>query len=127
MTTWVYFNPSPAGRNVGDCAVRAVAKALNVDWETAYAMITSAGYLMNDMPSSNAVWGSVLRRHGFMRSALPMTCPDCYTAEDFAKDHPRGTYVLGFGNHTATIKDGQLFDSYDSSQMIPQYYWEKVN
>lgn len=127
MTTWVYFNPSPAGRNVGDCAVRAVAKALNVDWETAYAMITSAGYLMNDMPSSNAVWGSVLRRHGFMRTALPMTCPDCYTAEDFAKDHPKGIYVLGFGNHTATIEDGRLFDSYDSSQMIPQYYWEKVN
>ena len=23
MTTWVYYNPSPAGRNVGDCADRA--------------------------------------------------------------------------------------------------------
>ena len=127
MNVWEYYNPSPSGRNVGDCSIRAVAKALGVDWETAYAMIAAAGYQMNDVPSSNSVWGSVLRRNGFYRSALPPTCPDCYTAEDFAKDHPTGTYVLGFGNHTATIKDGRLFDSYDSSQMIPQYFWEKVN
>lgn len=123
MNVWVYYNPSPSGRNVGDCSVRAVAKALNTDWETAYAMIASAGYLMNDVPSSNAVWGSVLRRNGFMRSAIPPTCPDCYTAEDFAKDHPHGTYVLGFGNHVATVKDGRLYDTWDSSQEIPQYYW----
>ena len=127
MTTWVYYNPSPAGRNVGDCAVRAVAKALDTDWETAYAEIASAGFLMNDVPSSNSVWGSVLRRHGFMRSSLPPTCPDCYTAEDFCRDHPSGTYVLGFGNHTATVKDGRLFDSWDSSGLVPQYVWEKVN
>lgn len=127
MTTWVYYNPSPAGRNVGDCAVRAVAKALDVDWETAFALITANAFQMSDMPSSNAAWGSVLRQHGFMRSALPMTCPDCYNAEDFARDHPHGTYVLGFGNHTATVKDGRLFDSWDSSKEIPQYYWEKVN
>lgn len=30
------YNPNPAGRRVGDCAVRAVAKALDTDWETAY-------------------------------------------------------------------------------------------
>lgn len=127
MNTWVYFNPSPAGRNVGDCAVRAVAKALDVDWETAFAMITANAFQMADMPSSNAVWGSVLRQHGFMRSSLPPSCPDCYTAEDFARDHPHGTYVLGFGNHVATLKDGRLFDSWDSTQEVPQFIWEKVN
>lgn len=127
MNTWVYYNPSPAGRNVGDCAVRAVAKALDTDWENAFALMTVNAFQMADMPSSNAVWGSVLRQHGFLRSSLPQTCPDCYTAEEFANDHPTGTYVLGFGNHTATIKDGRLYDSWDSSQEIPQYYWEKVN
>lgn len=127
MNVWVWYNPSPAGRNVGDCSVRAVAKALGTDWETAYALIAAAGFAMNDVPSSNAVWGSVLRKHGFVRSSIPQTCPDCYDAEDFARDHPRGTYVLGFGNHVATVKDGRLYDSWDSSKEIPQYYWEEVN
>ena len=126
MNTWVYFNPSPSGRNVGDCAVRAVAKALDVDWETAYAMLTATGYAMNDMPSSNAVWGSVLRNNGFVRSSIPPTCPDCYTAGDFAREHPNGTYVLGFGNHVATLQSGRLYDSWDSTKEIPQYYWERV-
>ena len=125
MNTWVYYNPSPAGRNVGDCAVRAVAKALGTDWETAFALITANAFQMSDMPSSNAAWGSVLRQHGFMRSSLPPTCPDCSTAAEFARDHPTGIYVLGFGNHVATVKDGRIYDSWDSSQEIPQYYWHK--
>ena len=122
---FVYFNPNPSGRNVGDCAVRAVAKALDIDWEKAYSLITANGFLMNDMPSSDSVWGSVLRQAGFKRSAISNTCPDCYTAADFAADHPSGTFVLGFGGHTATIKDGNLYDSWDSSQSVPQFYWFK--
>lgn len=42
------YNPNPVGRRVGDCAVRAVAKALDIDWETAYAKIVKNGFLMAD-------------------------------------------------------------------------------
>ena len=125
MNRWSWYNPSPTGRNVGDCAVRAVAKALGTDWETAFALIANNAFQMGDMPSSNSVWGSVLRQNGFMRTGLPQTCPDCYTAEQFAAEHPKGIYVLGFGNHVATILDGVIYDSWDSSQEIPQYYWHK--
>lgn len=120
---WIKYNPNPAGRTVGDCAIRAVAKALDIDWETAYLLIVSNGYGMGDMPSSDSVWGSVLRQHGFYRKAIPNTCPECYTAEDFSHDYPVGTYVLGFGGHVATIVDGDLYDSWDSSQEIPVYVW----
>lgn len=120
---WEEYNPNPTGRKVGDCAVRAVAKALDTDWETAYLLITANGFHMGDMPSSDSVWGAVLRQHGFYRTAIPNKCPDCYTAEDFAKDNPKGTFVLGFGGHVATIKNGTLFDSWDSSQEIPVYVW----
>ena len=115
------YNPNPVGRSVGDCSVRAVAKALDTDWETAYAKIAAAGYNMGDMPSSDSVWGAVLRQNGFYRASID--CPDCYTAEDFTRDYPQGTYVLGFGGHVATVKDGVLYDSWDSSHEIPIYYW----
>lgn len=120
---WKQYNPNPAGRAVGDCAVRALAKALDTDWETAYAKIAAAGFNMGDMPSSNSVWGAVLRQNGFYRENIPNECPDCYTAEDFSVDHPRGVYVLGFGNHVATVIDGVLYDSWNSSQEVPQYFW----
>ena len=125
MSRWKKFNPNPAGRNVGDCAVRAIAAALRTDWETAFEMVTKAGYQMADMPSSNSVWGAVLRKNGFYRYSVPNTCPDCYTLDDFAADHARGVYVVGMGNHVATVIDGIIWDSWDSSNEIPQYYWKK--
>lgn len=122
---WKRFLNNPTGRNVGDCAVRAISKALDIDWETAYLLIAKAGYDMGDMPSSDSVWGAVLRQNGFYRRSIPNSCPDCYTAEDFARDNPRGTFVLGFGGHCATIDNGILYDSWDSSQQIPQYVWHR--
>lgn len=120
---WKYYNPNPMERRVEDCAIRAVAKALDINWENAYALITSAGFAMGDMPHSNSVWGAVLRQNGFSRSVIPNTCPDCYTAEDFCKDNPKGTFVLGFNKHVATVIDGNLYDAWDSSKEIPQYVW----
>ena len=122
---WREYNPNPVGRKVGDCAIRALTVALNVDWETAYLLAAMNGLQMGDMPSADSVWGAVLRQNGFYRKSIPNSCPDCYTAENFADDHPRGIYVLGFGGHVATVKDGVLYDSWDSSKEIPQYFWYK--
>ena len=125
VSHWRKYNPNPVGRSVGDCAVRAVAAALDVDWETAYAMIANNGFLMGDMPSSNTVWGAVLRMNGFTRHTMPNTCPDCYTLERFAEDHPEGTYVVCTGNHVATVIDGWIWDAWDSSNEIVAFYWQK--
>lgn len=120
---YIRLNNNPTGRNVGDCAVRAISVALDVDWETAYLMIAKNGYAMGDMPSSDSVWGAVLRQNGFYRKAIPNSCPDCYTAEQFCEDHPHGVFVLGFGGHVATVVDGDLYDSWDSSELYPVYVW----
>ena len=123
---YVYFNNNPAGRVVGDCSVRALSKALDITWEGAYIKAISAGFKMCDMPSSDSVWGAVLRSNGFYRQSIPDTCPECYTAEDFCNDNKEGTFVLGFGGHVATVVDGNLYDSWDSSNEIPQYFWRKA-
>lgn len=120
-----YYNPNPAGRSVGDCSIRAISRALNISWDDAYDLVAQAGKNMADMPSSDSVWGAVLRRHGFYRQILPNRCPDCYTAEEFCDDNPIGIFVLGFGGHVATVVNGILYDSWDSSQEIPQYYWSR--
>lgn len=122
---WIQFNNNPAGRQVGDCSIRAVSKALGVDWETAYVMVTMNGFSMGDMPSSDSVWGATLRKNGFYRKSIPDSCPDCYTAKEFCEDNPEGVFVLGFGGHVATVVDGDLYDSWDSSNEIPQFYWYK--
>lgn len=122
---WIKYNPNPVSARVGDCAVRAVAKALDTDWERAYALISINGFAMGDIISSNNVWGSVLRQNGFYRHVIPNECPDCYTVEDFCKDHPKGIYVLGLQNHVVTIEDGNYFDTWPSGNETVIYYWSK--
>lgn len=117
------FENNPCKKSIGDCAVRAISAALDVDWYKAFDLLTKEARIMCDMPSADTVWGSVLRRNGFIRYMLPSNCPNCYSAEDFCYDHPVGIYVLAFGGHVATVKDGVLLDSWDSSAEIPLYYF----
>lgn len=123
---YAHWNPNPIGINgVGDCAVRAIAMALGLTWEQAYVRLCTNGYLMGNLPNADVVWGAVLRENGFHRQAIPNTCPDCYTVEDFCEDHPVGTFVLKSQDHVATVVDGVLYDSWDSTGNIPIYYWYK--
>ena len=120
---WINYNPNPVARMVDDCAVRAISKALDVDWEQAHILLDINSINMGDMPHANSVWGSVLRQNGFYRKAIPDTCPDCYTAAEFCKDNPTGIYVLSCNGHVMTVVDGDIYDAWDSSSCIPQYYW----
>ena len=120
------YNPNPVKLNrVDDCSVRAVAKALDVSWETAYVMLMMAGYSMGDMPHSNIVISAVLRQNGFSREFPPSDCPDCFTVEEFCDLNPDGTFVLFSENHVATVVDGDLYDSWDSSGNTINYVWYK--
>ena len=121
---YIEYNPNPVGRKVGDCAVRAVAKALNMGWEAAYIALVINGLQMGDMPSSDVVSGSLLRMYGFKRKAIENDCPMCYTVKEFCEDHPEGgVYVLYCGGHVVAAEKGCYFDSWDSGSEVVQYIW----
>ena len=116
-----YYNPNPEGRNVGDCSVRAVSKALSQDWDTTYWGLALEGALLRDMPSANAVWGAYLARNGFRR----YLAPDGITVGEFARENNRGVYILALSGHVVCIVDGVLYDTWDSSRELVLYYWQK--
>lgn len=122
---WVLYEPNPVRTGAGDCAVRAVAKALGLSWEEAYTRLSANGFQMGNVISADEVWGSVLRQNGFTRHLVPNTCPDCYSVEDFSNDHPNGLYVVKSENHVATIVSGTLYDSWPSQDKTVIYFWTK--
>ena len=118
-----YYNPNPVAAKVVDCSIRAVSKALNVDWEKAYVMLAVNGFIMADIMNANNVFASVLRQNGFDRKTIDNTCPDCFSVKDFCKENPKGTFVLGTGTHVVTVVDGNYYDVWDSGDEIPAYYF----
>lgn len=76
------------------------------------------------MPSANAVWGKYLYAQGFRRHLIDDDKFD-YTVEDFCRDHPEGTYILAIDGHVVCAVDGFYYDSWDSGQEIPIYYWTR--
>ena len=123
MSRYMSYNANPDGNNVGDCTVRALSAALGQGWEQTYIELALQGYLMRDMPSANHVWGAYLKGKGFRRAVLPDECPDCYTVSDFCADHPRGNYILALSGHVVAVIDGHYYDTWDSGDKVPIYYW----
>ena len=122
---YIYFQANPQDKRTDDCVVRTIAKALDVDWDTASIYLIIQQIRDSDIYTKNYVWGNLLTRNGFTRHFLPNTCPDCCTIEQFANDHPTGTYVVGTGDHVVPVIDGDYLDTFDSGNMIPIVYYKK--
>ena len=120
---WIRTNPNPEKKEVGDCVIRAIAIALGMTWTEVYDALYLIGREWHDMMSSNEVWGLYLFRHGFEPFILPKTCPRCLTVKEFCKRYPRGTYIIGTGDHAVAVIDGDYFDSFDSGNNIASYFW----
>lgn len=120
-----FFNPNPKQNLIGDCVIRGICKLTGMDWVDAYMEVVAQGLAMYDMPSSNAVWGAYLYDNGFRRNVIPNTCPNCYTVKDFCNDYPQGKYLLATGTHVIAVEDGVYYDTWDSGNEIPIYYWRK--
>lgn len=125
MSRWKEYNPNPVGSKTIDCVIRAIVMATGESWEHVYMQLTVEGYKRGTWGCVNHVWGALLRRMGFKRAFVQDDCESCYTVEDFAQEHPHGTYVLAVSGHVVCVKDGYYYDSWDSGNEIPIYYWCK--
>ena len=123
---FIFYTPNPEGLFTNDCTVRAICKALDQTWEKTYMDICLEGRLLYMMPSTNAVWNSYLTKKGFRRYIIPYTCPACYTIKQFCNDHKTGTYILATDDHVVTVIDGDYYDTGDSGDEVPIYYWKET-
>ena len=124
-TMYKQYNANPVNNLTGDCVIRAISLLTDTDWMTTKIRIFIESCLMYDIPSTNRVWSSYLSKQGYERYFLPNTCPYCYTVKDFCRDNPRGRFLLALDGHVVAVIDGDYYDTWDSGNEVPIYYWKK--
>lgn len=123
--SYIYINPNPSNKSVGDCVVRAISIIEQKSWEDIFVDLALYGFMEHDMPSSNAVWGKYLIDKGYKKYIIPDACPDCYTVRMFTEDFPNLVGILATGSHVVAVDRGNYYDAWDSGCEVPIYYWKK--
>lgn len=122
---WIYANPNPCRQEEPDCVVRAISLATWQTWDETHWDLCQLSHERCTMPSVNWLWGLYLKEKGFEKFLLPEFCPECTTVREFTKRYPKGTYVIGTGNHAICIRDGCYLDAWDSGSEVPTYFYRK--
>lgn len=122
---FIEYNPNPKAKRVDDCVIRAITKILDIDWDTAFLGVVIVAYAEKNMPSINDIWGKYLLSKGFTKHIIPNTCPHCYTVREFTEEHKEGAYILATGSHVIAVVDGDYYDTWDSGDEVPIYYFTR--
>ena len=125
MAKFIHYNPNPINNRTGDCVIRALTKFLNIDWDTVYLDLFAIAFKKKDMMDKNSIWGYYLSSLGYERKFIPNSCPMCYTIADFCDDHPIGKYIVATDSHVVAVVNGDYYDTWDSGDKIPMFYWEE--
>lgn len=127
---YVYFQPNSKDikDKVGDCQIRALAKALNKTWLEVFDIITpicreqqvmdifscDLSKTKEAMANLGFIYTGVTNKKGTKRP----------TVDSFAKEHRTGTYVVTVAHHVVAVVDGKYFDTWDSGSCSLYGYYE---
>ncbi len=120
---YIYANPNPKNKIVDDCVIRALSLALGKSWDEIHYALAKQSYFDKDIMNANSVWGKYLNGIGIERHNLPDNCPLCYSVRQFTTDHPKGVYIAATGTHVVAVIDGDYYDTFDSGDYVPIYYF----
>ena len=130
MKRYKYFQPNDKDikDKMGDCQIRALAKALNKSWLEVFDLICP---IIREAQAMDIFCCDLTKTKGFMKrigfeytgisnkkgSKRP-------TVEEFAKKHPKGRYVCSVASHVVAVVDGIYYDTWDCGYKSLYGYYE---
>ena len=124
-SVWKPYNPQPKKKIVADCVKRTVCAVTGWDYMYVQRMLNrikrdliAQGHTEIQSYRSRKVGIELCRRMGWERIGNDddHECYDEMTGVLFAKSHPTGQYILQMPNYWVACVNGQLYDTYDTSQ-----------
>lgn len=107
------YNPNPAGKETGDCIIRALCKITDCDWLSIYDDLCKLGrdkytpFTSLDMDYL-FVYYYKFKKHKVIRQRGKKAL----TVETFCKQYPHGSHILRLAHHVIAVVDGKYHDIY---------------
>lgn len=115
-----YYQPNDKDikDKVGDCQVRAFTKALNLTWLEAFDLtipICRELQTYTIFDSDLRKTKEAMKKLGFIYTGISNKKGTIRpTVDEFAKNHPNGTYIVTVAHHVVAVVDGKYYDTWDS-------------
>ena len=143
--TFHYFNANPKNRMTGDCVYRALTVATGRKWEEMVFACAAMAVKRGFSPASKETYGKVLEAFGFRKMKQPRKRDGTkFTGREFCEYLQKGfdndwcgmvgdegievgrniVAHIG-GNHVVAIKDGKVWDIWNSTGGCIGNYWVK--
>lgn len=114
----------------GDCTIRAMSKVLNCTWLEAFDRLIP---FCRKYQASNVfntpleIRKEILKAFGLEYHGVSnKSGTKRPTVDEFAKDHPTGTFLLHVAHHEVACVDGIYYDTWDSGHCSMYGYYQKV-
>ena len=130
MGRYVYFQPNKKDLKdkVGDCQIRAFSKVMNLSWLEAFDLtipicreLQTCTIFDCDLAKTKIAMGSLGFTYTGISNKKGKKRP---TVASFAKDHPKGRYIVSVAHHVVAVVDGKYYDTWDSGYKSLYGYYE---
>lgn len=115
--SYMFYNANPEDNDIWDCSVRALSKALGINWEAAYTILSDYAR------ERGLMLDSVESIEGFLDENFQRFCNYNMTLGEFADFYNLGTFLVTMPGHITVVEDGTIYDSFDCSDRIIWCSW----
>lgn len=113
MAKYVYFNINPDKMTISDCVTRAISFALDLPYSEIRKKLFHTARLHNCSKLCVMCYKFLIED---VFKCKRVNCDGMYPA-DFADENPVGVYLLRMNGHICCLKDGVIYDIFDSRYM----------
>lgn len=128
ISSWVYYNPHPQDKLVGDCVKRALTAATGMDYRDVKIELNRIKRELNeDSFNSKRVYETFLKRHGFIKVPIKaIKGSKRGTVEELcSKVDSDEIVVCCVAHHLVTIKNNRFWDTWNSGYKSLYCTWRK--
>lgn len=113
-----FYNANPKGFFIDDCVLRSISVAEGISWNECQKKLS---YLAN---KEAMLLNDVIFVEKYLDGKYNRKCYNNISVGEFARNCPKGHFVVTMNGHITAIIDNVIVDTWDCSKRIMKCCWQ---